>query len=150
MFSHDEAIDPRETATDISIELLQQPQAESDSPIHTIHVLDHDSEILLYLFDFLSSEGFQLSSSSNTGDALEHVARSHPEVLIADIDIPEWTSSELLMRVRVLSPSTRVILTSARPDRAEKALLRADSVEVVLKPIQGAALLGALQRLLAG
>jgi two-component system, NtrC family, response regulator HydG len=150
MFSREEALDRREAAPEITIEWLQQPQPESDSPIHTIHVLDHDSEVLLFLFDFLSNEGYQLSASSNVTDALEHVARSHPELLIADGDISDWTGSELVMRVRVLAPSTRVILTSARPDRAEKELPGAGGFEVMVKPIQPTALLDAVHRLLPG
>lgn len=150
MRSDDEALDRRQTAPESSIELLTQQQPETDSPIHTIHVLDHDSEVLLFLFDFLSNEGYQLSASSNAGDALEHVARSHPEVLIADVDLPEWTGPELLMRVRALAPSTRVILTSARPDRIPGELLRDSHLEIMAKPIQRGALLHAVQRLLAG
>src|SRR4029078_7699290 len=83
-------------APEPSIELLKQPLSEGESPSRTIHVLDQDSEVLLFLFDFLSNAGYQLSASSNVDDALDHVARSHPEALIADGDMPGWTGSELL------------------------------------------------------
>jgi len=147
----DEVLDLHEPALEeSSIELLTQPQGETDSPIHTIHVLDHDSEVLLFLFDFLNNEGYQLSASSNAGDAFEHLARSHPEVLIADMDLPEWTGPELLTRVRAIAPSTRVILTSARPEGIPGELLREVHLEILAKPLQRAALLDAVQRLLAG
>ena len=150
MRREDEAYGHGPSAPDFPIEQLRQPSPEADSAFHTIHVLDHDSEILLFLFDFLSNAGYQLSASSNAGDALEHVARSHPEVLIADVDMPGWTGSELLMRVRDIAPSTRVILTSGRQDRPSEDLLRAGSPEVLKKPINGTILLRILRRLLAG
>jgi len=146
----DEALDHGEPAPEPRIQLLKQPSSEKESVIHTIHVLDHDSEILLFLFDFLSNAGYQLSASSNAVDALEHVARSHPEILIADLDVPGWTGSELLMRIRHIAPSTRVILTSGQEEWPSNEILWVGNCEVLKKPIKGKALLRILRRLLTG
>jgi DNA-binding NtrC family response regulator len=146
----DEPLSHGEPAPEPPIQLLKQPSSEKESVLHTIHVLDHDSEILLFLFDFLSNAGYQLSASSNAGDALEHVARSHPEILIADLDMPGWTGSELLMRVRQIAPSTRVIVTSGREEWPSDEMLWVGHCEVLKKPINGPALLRILRRLLIG
>jgi DNA-binding NtrC family response regulator len=145
----DQAPDHVESSPEPTIELFKQLSPGTEATFHTVHVLDHDSEVLLFLFDVLTNAGYQLSASSNAGDALEHVARSHPEVLIADVDMPGWTSAELLMRVRDIAPSTRVILTSGRRDRHSEELLWFRGVEVLEKPLDGTALLRVLKRLLA-
>jgi len=150
MLGEDRAGDKPELPPEGSIELLRQPLPDLDSPLHTVHLLDHDSEILLFLFDFLSNAGFQVSASSNSGDALDYLARSHPEILIAAMEMPEMTGNELLQRVRDLSPSTRVILTTIRGDwSAYEDVLRGGGADLVVKPIKGMALLRTMDRVLA-
>jgi FixJ family two-component response regulator len=115
-----------------------------------VHLLDHDSEVLLFLFDFLSNSGFQVSASSNVGDALQYVGREHPQVLIAAMEMPELTGAELVQRVRELAPSTRVILTSVRADwPVYEDVLRNGGADLVAKPIKGMTLLRAVERVLA-
>jgi DNA-binding NtrC family response regulator len=102
-------------------------------------------------FDFLSEEGYRVSASSNAGDALEHVDRWHPEILIANLEMPEGTASELLARVKMTAPSTRVILTSDRAVGADVVkVLRGQGLDWIAKPIQGHGLLRVLERVLAG
>jgi DNA-binding response OmpR family regulator len=132
-----------------SVEIVRQPSSEADAPLHTIHLLDHDSEILLSLFDFLSNAGFTVSATSNAGDALQYVTREHPDVLIASMEMSELPGLEVLQRVRELSPSTRVILTSVRADwYGYEDVLRHGGADLVAKPFKGMILLRAVERVL--
>jgi FixJ family two-component response regulator len=150
MLEHKEAHDNLYFAAEPSLELVRQPSAEIDSPSHTIHLVDHDSEVLLFLFDFLSAAGFRVSASSNASDALDHVARLHPEILIANMEMPEVTGPELLMRVKMTAPSTRVILTSVRAERTDmEKVLQGGAADLISKPIERARLLRVLERVLA-
>ncbi|HVR86809.1 MAG TPA: response regulator [Planctomycetota bacterium] len=133
-----------------SLELVRQVPPELDSPVHTVHLLDHDSQVLLFLFDFLSEEGFRASASSSVGDALDHLAKWHPEILIANMEMPEGTASELLARVKMMAPSTRIILTSDRAVRADVLkVLRGQGLDWIAKPIEGTRLRSVLERVLA-
>jgi len=133
-----------------TLEFVRPPSPEVDAPVHTIHLLDHDSDVLLFLFDFLSNAGFQVSASSNAGDAFQYVAREHPRILIAGMELAEMTGLELLQRVRELSPSTRVVLTSIRADwSAYEDVFRNGGAELVARPFKGMTLLRALERVLA-
>jgi len=133
-----------------TLEFVRPPSPEVDAPVHTIHLLDHDSDVLLFLFDFLSNAGFQVSASSNAGDAFQYVAREHPRILIAGMELAEMTGLELLQRVRELSPSTRVVLTSIRADwSAYEDVFRNGGAELVARPIKGMTLLRAVERVLA-
>ena len=132
-----------------SVEIVHQPRSDADAPVHTIHLLDHDSENLLSLFDFLSNAGFKVSATSNAGDALQYVTREHPEVLIASMEMSEVPGFEMLLRVRELSPSTRVILTSVRADwYGYEDILQHGGADLVAKPIKGMILLRAVERVL--
>jgi DNA-binding NtrC family response regulator len=133
-----------------TLEFVRPQSPEVDAPVHTIHLLDHDSDVLLFLFDFLSNAGFQVSASSNAGDAFQYVAREHPRILIAGMELAEMTGLELLQRVRELSPSTRVVLTSIRADwSAYEDVFRNGGAELVARPIKGMTLLRAVERVLA-
>lgn len=150
MLGHSEDRDPNGDAPELSIEVIRQPQPELDSPHHTIHLLDHDSQVLLHLYDFLSNAGFQVSASSNADDALDYVARSHPEILVTADEVPGLSVVELLNRIRDVSPSTRVILTSVRVDwSVYEDLLRNGGADLVGKPIHGMTLLRAVERVLS-
>ncbi len=150
MLEQNEYQDSLDFAAEPSLKVVRQPSAESDSPSHTIHLVDHDSDVLLFLFDLLSEAGFRVSASSNASDALDHVARLHPEILIANMEMPEVTGSELLMRVKMIAPSTRVISTSVRAERTDmERVLQGGGADLISKPIEGAKLLRVLERVLA-
>jgi len=87
---------------------------ESAGTSHSIHLLDDDSDCLLSLFEVLSHAGYHVTASSAIDDTLGFVAISHPEVLIANCDIPGLSETEWVDRVMALSPATRVILTTDR------------------------------------
>ena len=150
MLEHNEGSENLDFEAEPTLELLRQSPPEVDSPSHTIHLLDHDSEVLLFLFDYLSAAGFRVSASSNASDALDHIARSHPEILIANMEMSEVTGGELLSVVKLVSPSTRIISTSVRAERADvENVLRGGAADLIAKPIQGPRLLRVLERVLA-
>jgi DNA-binding NtrC family response regulator len=119
----------------------------SGGTLHTVHLLDQHSDWLLFLNEYLSNAGYQVTASSDTIDALQVVGRFHPEVLIADKDMPDLHDVDLLDRVRALSPATRVILTTEKLDRRlGDCELRMGGVDLVVKPFNWSVLLRAVER----
>lgn len=116
-----------------------------------ILVVDDKSDTLLYLYDLLSSEGFHVEGSSSAVDALDHVQRRPPGVVIANVRMPEMNGLELLERVKRVSTKTRVILLGALGDEAlrTKALERGGE-DFLYKPLSSENLLRALGRVLDG
>jgi CheY-like chemotaxis protein len=150
MFEQNEGREKIESEARADFELLRPRPPEADLPSYTIHLVDHDSEVLLSLFDFLSGAGFRVSASSNASDGLDYVARLHPDILIANMEMPELTGSEVLQRVKMMVPSTRVILTSVQAERADlERVLRGGGADLIAKPIDGSRLLKALEKVLA-
>jgi DNA-binding response OmpR family regulator len=118
-----------------------EPTIDHEARAHSIHLLDDDSDWLLFFFEYLSGAGYHVTASSTIDDALILLARSQPEILIADRDISGSSEIDLLDRVRSLSPVTRVILTAKRSDGQ-----RSGGADVLLKPIDWSILRRAVER----
>jgi two-component system, NtrC family, response regulator AtoC len=124
-----------------------EPTIKNEAPAHSIHLLDDDSDWLLFLFEYLSNAGYHVTAASCIEDSLILLGRSHPEVLIADRDVPGLTEIELLDRVRFLSPSTRIILTTERPAGPSSGeRLWFGGMVLLSKPIEWPILMRAVER----
>jgi FixJ family two-component response regulator len=116
-----------------------------------ILVVDDNSDTLLYLYDLLSSEGFHVEGSSSAVDALDHIRRRAPGVVIANVRMPEMNGVELLERIKRVSTKTRVILLGTLGDEAIRLkALEKGGEEFLYKPISSENLLRALGRVLEG
>jgi CheY-like chemotaxis protein len=116
-----------------------------------ILVVDDESDTLLYLFDFLSTEGYFVEGSSSAVDALELVRRRPPAVVLADVRMPEMDGFELLERIKGISPKTQVILLSAfAGETLREETLRKGGEAFLPKPLEGGKLLRVLGRVMQG
>ena len=142
--------DSRSDAAETPFEFVRRTEPTPDAHVYSLHLVDHDSETLLFLFDFLSNAGFRARASSNVSDALDYIERERPDLVIANVEMPDLGGLDLLRRLRELSPSTRVIMTSARVDWiVYEDLLRCGGA-FVTAPVKGMSLLRAVERVLEG
>lgn len=119
----------------------------SEAAIRSIHLLDDDSDWLLFLFEYLSNAGYLVTETSSIEDAFSFIGNSHPDILIADRDFPELTETELIDQVRALSPVTRVILTTERPPNLPSLKwVRSAGVDLLVKPFDWTMLIRAVER----
>jgi CheY-like chemotaxis protein len=116
-----------------------------------ILVVDDESDALLFLFDLLSGEGFRVDGSSSALDALGYIARRMPDLVLADVRMPEMDGLELLERIKRIAPGTRVLLLSATTDDTlrREALARGGE-DLLEKAMDGGALLRVIRRILEG
>src|SRR5919198_89583 len=73
----------------------------------------------------LEREGHMIVAEAATGaEALEEFARTHPDVAIVDIVMPEMDGIELLQTLRAIVPHARVIVHSvyAHEEKVKEAL----------------------------
>jgi len=81
-----------------------------------VFLLDDDKSVLKATSRLLDSVGWRVNTFTNPNTFLEHVATHRPDLAIIDILMPEMSGLEVQTRLRRISPSTRVIVLTARDD----------------------------------
>ena len=81
-----------------------------------VYLLDDDPSILKATRRLLDSVGWKVEAFSDPIAFLEHAAIHCPELAVIDIVMPEMNGLEVQTRLRRVSPSTRVIVLTAKDD----------------------------------
>lgn len=69
--------------------------------------------------------GFEIVGECGDGAAcLEDLARTTPDVLVLDLDMPELTGEQVLERIAEVSPGTRVVVVSGEPESEVEPVVR--------------------------
>jgi FixJ family two-component response regulator len=82
----------------------------------TVYLLDDDSSVLKSTGRLLDSAGWKVQVFTNPMAFLEHAAMHSPDVAVIDMLMPEMSGLEVQTRLRSVSPSTRVIVLTAKDD----------------------------------
>jgi DNA-binding NarL/FixJ family response regulator len=93
----------------------------------------------------LESEGFEVVGEAENGVAALRVAKAvHPDVVLLDIQLPDFDGFEVADRLRELKPAPVVILTSSREDY--RALIATSAARAFVRKdeLSGAAFASAL------
>jgi len=81
-----------------------------------VFLLDDDPSILKATRRLLDSVGWKVEAFSDPIAFLEHAAIHCPDLAVIDILMPEMNGLEVQTRLRRVSPSTRVIVLTAKDD----------------------------------
>lgn len=87
-----------------------------------VFLLDDDHSVLKATSRLLDSVGWRVNAFTNPNTFLEHAATQCPDLAIIDILMPEMSGLEVQTRLRRVSPSTRVIVLTARDDPAVRQM----------------------------
>ena len=82
----------------------------------TVCLLDDDPSILKATRRLLDSVGWKVEAFSDPMAFLEHAAIHSPDLAVIDIVMPDMNGLEVQTRLRRVSPSTRVIVLTAKDD----------------------------------
>jgi len=82
----------------------------------TVYLLDDDSSILKSTGRLLDSAGWKVEAFTDPIAFLENAAIHCPDVAVIDILMPAMNGLEVQTRLRSISPSTRVIVLTAKDD----------------------------------
>jgi len=82
----------------------------------SVFLLDDDPSILKATSRLLDSVGWKVEAFTDPIAFLEHAAMHCPEIAVIDILMPGMNGLEVQTRLRRISPSTRVIVLTARDD----------------------------------
>ena len=87
-----------------------------DKETVAVFLLDDDRSVLKATSRLLDSVGWQVNAFTDPNTFLEHAATHCPDLAIIDILMPEMSGLEVQTRLRRVSPSTRIIMLTARDD----------------------------------
>lgn len=105
-------------------------------PRRTVLVVDDDIDIREIVGDVLTDAGYSVVTASNGLDAIEHLSRIAPALILLDLNMPIMDGAEF--RRRQLSDATMafiptVIMSAVHRMEERVAELRADAV--LAKPV---------------
>jgi DNA-binding NarL/FixJ family response regulator len=91
------------------------------------------------------------STATNESDALNRVAREHPDLIVADLNMPGRGGLELIKDLLALHPGVKILVCSMHDEMlyAERAL-RAGAKGYLTKDSSGLVMLAAIRRVLGG
>jgi FixJ family two-component response regulator len=81
-----------------------------------VYLLDDDTSVLKATSRLLDSVGWKVEAFTDPIEFLERAATYSPQLAVIDILMPDMNGLEVQTRLRRVSPSTRVIVLTAKDD----------------------------------
>ncbi|HZD36287.1 MAG TPA: response regulator [Nitrososphaeraceae archaeon] len=119
--------------------LEHQQQIQSDSC--NILLVDDDKDILLTFKEVLEVEGYNVKLFSDPKDALEHFLLTDPyyyHLVLMDIRMPCLNGIQLYLKVKAISPDTKVLFITALDavDELVSILPEVEANDIMRKPVE--------------
>ncbi len=110
-------------------------------------VIDDDEDICLYLKEFLTREGYRVTTISKPLDALPEIREGRHQIVLLDVRMPEVDGVELLREIRAIDSDVCVIIMTAYPS-VESAVdtMKSDAFDYLRKPFELEQLRTVIQR----
>lgn len=101
-----------------------------------ILIVDDNNDICLLLERFLSKQGYKTASVQRGEDGLVLLRKESFELVICDFKLPDIDGLEMLRRIKVLHPSTAVIIITGYSDvRVAVQTVKHGAYDYVTKPL---------------
>lgn len=112
-------------------------------------VADDESVIADTLKIILGQNGYDVNVVYSGAEAVETARAWLPDMLLADVVMPDMSGIEAAIRIRALLPACRILLLSGQAatlDLMQDARQDGHEFEIILKPIHPTQLLARLQQ----
>ncbi|OGQ87558.1 MAG: hypothetical protein A2512_11585 [Deltaproteobacteria bacterium RIFOXYD12_FULL_56_24] len=111
--------------------------ADNAHPKPRIYILDDEIVTVRRLVQALSKDGYEVEGFISAGEALARITGQPPEVLLSDVRLADADGMEILQRVTMLAPQTKVIMMTgyAAVDHAVQAM-KAGAFHYLAKPFR--------------
>jgi two-component system response regulator HydG len=98
-------------------------------------VVDDDRAILTLIGTIAQNEGFEVGTTTDAGEVLQHLRRRPADLVLLDLRMPGITGLEVLRSIRSVNPRCRVVLMSgyATIDSAVEAV-KLGAMDYLTKP----------------
>ncbi|MEW6036293.1 MAG: response regulator [Candidatus Micrarchaeota archaeon] len=103
----------------------------------TILVVDDDRDFTETAGMFLEIKGYSSRTANNGLEGLETYKAGGIDLVVSDMHMPHMNGLEMLIAIKRLEPSAKVIVCSGGADEDEKArLMQAGALAVLKKPVE--------------
>lgn len=120
--------------------------------LNSVLVVDDSPTMrMLIVFSLSRYVGCTVEHAGNGVEALEVIARNKPDLMVADINMPEMNGLELIKKVREIHPKAAlpiVVITTEGSDEDIRKGFQAGATEYLVKPFQPHKLHAIVDRLL--
>ncbi len=102
-----------------------------------ILVVDDDEDICLYLREFLTREGYRVSTVTKPHEALPEIKEGKHQIVLLDVRLPDTDGVTLLKEIRGFDSDICVIVMTGYPS-VESAVdtMKADAFDYLRKPFE--------------
>jgi two-component system chemotaxis response regulator CheY len=115
-----------------------------------ILVVDDAAFMRLRSAKVLTDNGHEVIQAENGLEAIRKFDEFSPDAVLMDITMPEMDGLAALKEIRRVHPNARIAMVTAMGQQSiVMEALKAGARDFILKPMQPARLLGALEKLLA-
>jgi len=116
---------------------------------YSILIADDDPNTLQLLTGLLINNGFQVTGTSSGAEALKIYKQETPDIVLADLAMPEMNGMQLLGELKKYDPLAKVVIITAYGDKDTIArAFRMGALEFLEKPVDPQFLVSKLQDLL--
>lgn len=124
--------------------------AQNRRSARRVLVVDDERLIAETLAEILEAEGFEVRVACSGSDAVEAAQTMCPDILIADVLMPDMNGVETAIAIRSICPATQILLFSgqaATSDILNRARSEGHHFQLLPKPIHPMQLLSAIDKL---
>jgi len=100
-----------------------------------------DSETLSAIYQaYLEGMGLQMSAVTSLSDAITHLDRNRPELILLDIELPDGNGLDLLAEVAEWSPKPVVVVMTGHGDQYSETAIEQGADDFLAKPFDASRL----------
>ncbi len=113
-----------------------------------ILVIDDDAAVTDLLSLLLKSQGFEVASTNHSGDGLNMIRESQPDLVVLDLMMPDVDGWEVCRAVRAFSQVPIIVLSALNDPSMIASVLDAGADDYLTKPTPSRVLVAHINRLL--
>lgn len=99
-----------------------------------ILLVEDDPSVAASVIDGLSNSGLTITHVENGKDAIDHVDRAHPDLILLDLGLPDMDGQDVCRTIRQ-NHATPIIILSARSEEVDRVLaLEFGADDYLVKP----------------
>ncbi len=101
-----------------------------------ILLVEDDTDIILWIESYLEEFGFEITSLDTVTDAISHIKHNHYDLVVLDINLPDFLGYEVLKYIRRNKILLPVIIVSAYSDKKNKLhAFKLGASDYMVKPL---------------